>query len=206
MKHPHAGDAADAIAGEDNFAEEVPMIRRPWLLVMSLAVCSFMVVQRAHAEGEGQADFDEALRVKVTADDMRDLNQVVELLESAIQKGLDVETNDFAEEMLVEALMQRGAQLAAVIQAAPGARLGDGDLQKVRAQAVTDLQRAVEYDTAPPQAPKTTSTSTISASSAASSGKRRPASTATLRSATSSTARSFTPRPTTPPSIASTIR
>jgi tetratricopeptide (TPR) repeat protein len=143
---------SDAIAGEDIFAEEVSMIRRPWLLVMSLVVCSFLSVKAAHAEGEGQADFDEALRVKVTADDMRDLNQVVELLESAIQKGLDVETNDFAEEMLVEALMQRGAQLAAVIQAAPGARLGDGDLQKVRALAVTDLQRAIEYDTAPPQA------------------------------------------------------
>ena len=128
------------------------MIRRPWLLAMSLAVCSFLVAGSARAEGEGQADFDEALRVKVTAEDMRDLNKVVELLESAIEKGLDVENNDFAEEMLVETLMQRAAQLSAVIQAAPPGRLDDGDLQKVRALAVTDLQRVAEYESAPPQA------------------------------------------------------
>ena len=128
------------------------MIRRPWLWAMSLVVCSSLAVRPAHAEGDGQADFDEALRVKVTAEDMRDLNKVVELLESAIEKGLDVENNDFAEEMLVEALMQRAAQLAAVIQAAPPGRLNDGDLQKVRGLAVTDLQRVVEYDNAPAQA------------------------------------------------------
>ena len=109
------------------------MIRCPWLLAMSLVASLSLAVGSARAEGNGQADFDEALRVKVTAEDMRDLNKVVELLESAIEKGLDVENNDFAEEMLVESLMQRAAQLAAVIQAAPPGRLDDGDLQKVRA-------------------------------------------------------------------------
>ena len=128
------------------------MIRCPWLLAMSLVASLSLAVGSARAEGNGQADFDEALRVKVTAEDMRDLNKVVELLESAIEKGLDVENNDFAEEMLVESLMQRAAQLAAVIQAAPPGRLDDGDLQKVRALAVTDLQRVVEYDNAPAQA------------------------------------------------------
>ena len=142
----------DAVAGDDIPAEEVPMIRRPWLLAMSLVVCSSLAAGSVRAEGEGQADFDEALRVKVTAEDMRDLNKVVELLESAIEKGLDVENNDFAEEMLVETLMQRAAQLSAVIQAAPPGRLDDGDLQKVRALAVTDLQRVAEYESAPPQA------------------------------------------------------
>ena len=128
------------------------MIRCSWLLAMSLVSSLLITASSARAEGNGQADFDEALRVKVTAEDMRDLNKVVELLESAIEKGLDVENNDFAEEMLVEALMQRAAQLAAVIQAAPPGRLDDGDLQKVRALAVTDLQRVVEYENAPTQA------------------------------------------------------
>jgi tetratricopeptide (TPR) repeat protein len=128
------------------------MIRCPWLLAMLLVASFSLAASSARAEGEGQADFDEALRVKVTAEDMRDLNKVVELLESAIEKGLDVENNDFAEEMLVESLMQRAAQLAAVIQAAPPGRLNDGDLQKVRSLAVTDLQRVVEYDNAPAQA------------------------------------------------------
>jgi tetratricopeptide (TPR) repeat protein len=151
LKPPLAARIA-VIAGDCSFAEEVPMSRRPWLLALSLVASLCWTVNTAQAEGEGQADFDEALRVKVTAEDMRDLNKVVELLESAIEKGLDVENNDFAEEMLVESLMQRAAQLAAVIQSAPVARLDDGDLQKVRALAVSDLQRVVEYDTAPPQA------------------------------------------------------
>ncbi|WP_428307616.1 tetratricopeptide repeat protein [Lacipirellula sp.] len=128
------------------------MKRCPWLLAMSLVVSLVVSAPTVRAEGNGQEDFDEAMRVKVTAEDMGDLNKVVELLESAIQKGLDVDNNDFAEEMLVETLMQRAAQLSAVIQSAPGRRLGDADLQKVVNQATTDLQRAIEYDSAPPQA------------------------------------------------------
>jgi tetratricopeptide (TPR) repeat protein len=128
------------------------MRRRLGLFALSLVSSVCLALGSAQAEGNGQADFDEALRVKVTAEDMRDLNKVVELLESAIEKGLDVENNDFAEEMLVESLMQRAAQLSAVIQSAPMTRLNDGDLQKVRALAVTDLQRVVEYDNAPVQA------------------------------------------------------
>lgn len=128
------------------------MKRCPWLPAMLLAVSLVVGAGSVRAEGNGQEDFDEAMRGKVTAEDMGDLNKVVELLESAIQKGLDVENNDFAEEMLVETLMQRAAQLSAVIQSAPGRRLGDADLQKVVNQATTDLQRAIEYDSAPPQA------------------------------------------------------
>lgn len=128
------------------------MFGRPWLLAMSLVALFSLGVGSVRAEGDGQEDFDEALRVKVTAEDLRDLNKVVELLESSIEKGLDVENNDFAEEMLVETLMQRAAQLSAVIDSAPAGRLRDADLQKVRGLAVTDLQRVVEYDNAPPQA------------------------------------------------------
>ena len=142
----------DAAAGDDIFAEEVPMIRCPWLLAMLLVVSLFPGSRLSWAEGEGQADFDEALRVKVTAEDMRDLNKVVELLESAIEKGLDVENNDFAEEMLVESLMQRAAQLAAVIQAAPPDDSTTATCRRCGRLAVTDLQRVVEYDNAPAQA------------------------------------------------------
>lgn len=128
------------------------MRRRFGLLALSLVTSFCLAAGSARAEGEGQADFDEALKLKVTAEDMRDLNKVVELLESSIEKGLDVENNDFAEEMLVETLMQRAAQLAAVIQSSPVHRLDDDDMIKVRALAVTDLQRVVEYDSAPVQA------------------------------------------------------
>jgi tetratricopeptide (TPR) repeat protein len=106
----------------------------------------------AWAEGNGQEELDEALRVKVTAENLRDLNQVVELLEKAIEEGLDVENSDFAEDMLVEVLMERAAQLATVVQSVPLERLADPQLQRVRALAVTDLKRVLEYDAAPVQA------------------------------------------------------
>lgn len=107
---------------------------------------------RARAEGEGQEELDEALRVKVTAENLRDLNTVVELLEKAIEEGLDVDNSDFAEQLLVESLMERAGQLAAVVQSVPLPKLADPQIQRVRALAATDLKRVVEYDDSPPQA------------------------------------------------------
>ncbi|HEX6962837.1 MAG TPA: tetratricopeptide repeat protein [Lacipirellula sp.] len=103
----------------------------------------------ARAEGDGQEELDEALRVKVTAENLRDINKVIELLETAIQEGLDVENSDFAERLLSETLMERASQLAAVVQSVPLERLADPQLQRVRDLAVTDLQRVLEYDEAP---------------------------------------------------------
>src|SRR5690606_29635087 len=66
-------------------------------------------------ENGGQEDLDKALQAKVTAQSLRDLNEVIQLLESAIEKGLDVESSDFAETLLVESLLERAAQLTAVV-------------------------------------------------------------------------------------------
>jgi tetratricopeptide (TPR) repeat protein len=106
----------------------------------------------ALAESEGQKDLDEALRVKVTAENLRDLNKTIELLESALDKGLDVENSDFAESMLRESLMERAAQLANVVQNVGPQRLVEPSIQKVRALAVSDLRRVLEYDNPPAQA------------------------------------------------------
>jgi tetratricopeptide (TPR) repeat protein len=121
-----------------------------WAPVLTLSL-GFIALP-ARAAGEGQADLDEALRVKVTAENLRDLNKTIELLESAIEKGLDVENSDFAEGLLVESLMERAGQLAAVVQSVPMQRLVDPSIQKVRGLAVSDLRRILEYDGAPPQA------------------------------------------------------
>jgi tetratricopeptide (TPR) repeat protein len=105
-----------------------------------------------HGEGLGQEELDEALRAKVTAEDLRDLNKVVELLESAIDKGLDVENSDFAEQLLSESLLERASQLASVLQAMPTERLVEDRLQRVRGLAVSDLRRVMTYDDPPPHA------------------------------------------------------
>lgn len=128
------------------------MNRWMWFRAVLLTVVVGLGSPRAMAEGNGQEELDEALRVKVTAENLRDLNKVVELLETAIDEGLDVENSDFAEQLLVEVLLERSAQLAAVVQSVPPQKLADPQMQRVRGLAVTDLRRVLEYDGAPVQA------------------------------------------------------
>jgi tetratricopeptide (TPR) repeat protein len=128
------------------------MLRWNWLLAAVLTISVGLFALPALAENEGQKDLDEALRVKVTAENLRDLNKTVDLLESALDKGLDVENSDFAESMLRESLMERAGQLAAVVQNVAPQRLVEPSIQKVRALAVSDLKRILEYDNPPAQA------------------------------------------------------
>jgi tetratricopeptide (TPR) repeat protein len=118
---------------------------------ISLASLVALGASRVRAEGNGQADLDEALRVKITAEGLRELNQVIELLESSLDKGLDVENSDFAEQVLSESLMERATQLASVVEQVPDENLTDERILKVRALAISDLRRVIMYDNPPPQ-------------------------------------------------------
>ena len=130
------------------------MTRWQHLAAVALAFFSLAAASPgARAEGEGQADFDEALRIKVIADGgLGELNQVIELLESALEKGLDVENSDFAEQVLSESLLERASQLAELIKAIPKQYLADPRVQQRRAMAVSDLRRVMDYDNSPPHA------------------------------------------------------
>lgn len=112
-----------------------------------VAVLLFAAVARA--EGPGQADLDEALRVKVAADDLRDWNLAIDLLQSALDKGLDVDNSDFAELVLAETLMQRVEQLTALYDRQPPEAQRDPRMQRVRAMAISDLRRVLAYDDPP---------------------------------------------------------
>ncbi len=105
------------------------------------------------AEGNGQADLDEGLRVKIIADgSLRDLNKVIELLESALDKGLDLENSDFAEQVLSESLLERASQLGTVVESVPQDNLADPRMERIRDLAMSDLRRVRSYDNPPPQA------------------------------------------------------
>ena len=52
----------------------------------------------------GQADLDKATQLKVTAEGLGDLNEVVDKLDSAIEKGLDKDNKAFAEQLLISDL------------------------------------------------------------------------------------------------------
>ena len=101
----------------------------------------------AWAEGEGQVDLDKATELKVTANDLRDLNQVVELLESALEKGLDADNTDFAETMLVGTLLQRATAISSALVGQPIQNAqNDRRWAEVRQFALIDLQRVVSLD------------------------------------------------------------
>jgi tetratricopeptide (TPR) repeat protein len=95
----------------------------------------------------GQGDLDKATQLKVTAEGLPDLNEVVDKLDSAIEKGLDKDNKAFAEQLLTSTLLQRATMLSSAVldrQAQDPRR----DLRwlQIRQYALTDLQRAIALD------------------------------------------------------------
>lgn len=100
-----------------------------------------------NAENPGQAALDEALELKLAAENLKDLNEVIDLLDQAISEGLDAANNDFAENLLVAALEQRASSLSGVILNEPVSDpRRDPRWLQIRQFALTDLQRIVSPD------------------------------------------------------------
>jgi tetratricopeptide (TPR) repeat protein len=127
-EEPAATEEEDKPAAEDKAAEEKPAaVDDP--------------------ENPGITELNQAIEMKLDADDLQDLNEVVDLLDGAIEKGLDAENSDFAEEMLVATLLQRAASFSQVVLSQPIADpRRDPRWIQVRQYALTDLQRVVALD------------------------------------------------------------
>ena len=101
----------------------------------------------AFAQNEGLEDLDKATQLKVAAESLNDLGQVIDHLETALEKGLDKDNTEFAEQLLVASLLQRGSLFFEGISNAP---MDDPQFRlsviQLRQFALTDLQRAVEID------------------------------------------------------------
>jgi len=101
------------------------------------------------AEYAGADDLNEAMRLRVDGTGLRNLNQVISRLELAIDKGLDDEDKQFAEQMLADSLMERASTLMQVINARS---IRDQRVQKIRGQVTSDLRRVIGYDDPLPNA------------------------------------------------------
>jgi tetratricopeptide (TPR) repeat protein len=101
----------------------------------------------ADPNNPGQGDLDKATQLKVTAEGLADLNEVVDKLDSAIEKGLDKDNKAFAEQLLISTLLQRATALSSAIldKPVPDPRHDPRWLQ-IRQYALTDLQRAIALD------------------------------------------------------------
>jgi tetratricopeptide (TPR) repeat protein len=121
-----------------------------WTPLLLLLLFPLAAPTAARAENEGLDDLDKASQLKIAAESLPDLNDVVDHVDSALEKGLDDENREFAEDLLVSTLLQRGTLLSSAVLDRPmqDPRRDPRWMQgmQVRQFALTDLQRALEVD------------------------------------------------------------
>jgi tetratricopeptide (TPR) repeat protein len=116
------------------------------LLVLSLF--SLPAVSPARAAEPGQEDLDKATEAKLNATTPNDLGKVIDLLQSAIDKGLDEGNEKFAETLLTSTLLERAQVLSRLIfdQSPPDERW-----PQIRQVVMADVERALAIDENQPQ-------------------------------------------------------
>ena len=108
-----------------------------------------VMISPAAAESEGKEELFEAIQLKANAQGLQDISKVVELLESALNKGLDLEDAEFAESMLSGAMMERATILMQVVNTQS---IRNPKVQQVRRLIVSDLRSVLAYDDPPANA------------------------------------------------------
>ena len=92
-------------------------------------------------EIDGQADLDKAIEMKIAVSSTRDLDDIADLCESAIEKGLDAESEAQAKQLWANVLFQHAQQLNRAIS--PNGTLSTR-WRWLRQQAISRLDKAVE--------------------------------------------------------------
>ena len=95
-------------------------------------------------EKEGQADLDKAIETKVSAETMAELGTVIDLCQSALDKGLDKANEEFCKQLLLSTLLQRGETISTKLLERPN-ELGPQWPNYWKA-ALKDAERAIEVD------------------------------------------------------------
>jgi tetratricopeptide (TPR) repeat protein len=114
-------------------------------LFASLLVFSLLLLAPlpASAQNAGQADLDAAADQQITAETLGDLEKVIKLAESALEKGLDQGQQDFAKKLLSATLYQHAHRSTDAIFSR---RRPDRNWRTIRDQALKDLAKAKKYD------------------------------------------------------------
>jgi tetratricopeptide (TPR) repeat protein len=117
--------------------------------LFALLVLGSILACPVWAENEGQADLDRATEIKLSAEKVADLSEVIKLCESALAKGLDKENTAFAKNLEASALAQRGTLLGGAIFRQTSV---DPQWSKFRKLALDDLEKSVKLAPDQPQA------------------------------------------------------
>ena len=113
------------------------------LITLSLAALVSLSGATAWAENEGLADLDKATDLQLKAQTLQDLEEVVQLCESAKKKGLDKDNTDFADQLIVSSLWQHASELSSAIF---GDRGPDRRWPRIRDAIMSDLDKLLELD------------------------------------------------------------
>lgn len=95
------------------------------------------------AAQDGQSDLDEATRIQLRLRSPEDVNRVIELCESALEKGLNESGEKFAKQLLVGALWQHSTQYTSPIFDQNGVH---PRWKAFRDLGIADLEKLLQYD------------------------------------------------------------
>lgn len=117
-------------------------MRRTLLALAALTVVA-LVPSLVTAQNQGQSDLDMATELQLTAETLGELERVIKLAESALEKGLDKGQTDFAKKLLAATLYQHANRAAASIfeQSPPTPRW-----PVIRQQELRILDKAKQHD------------------------------------------------------------
>ncbi|HEX3726576.1 MAG TPA: tetratricopeptide repeat protein [Pirellulales bacterium] len=95
------------------------------------------------AEDSGQALLDKATDIKLSAERVADLNEVIKLCQDAIAAGLDAGSKKFADELLASTLTQRASLICLELFERPVSQIR---VQKLVPMALADLEETLKLD------------------------------------------------------------
>ncbi len=118
------------------------MIHRSRCLLLFLAtICALSAP--AFGQDEGQADLDKATELRLSAKSPQDLQQVAELCDAAMRKGLSEENTKFAKQLASGALFDLSSRMASLVLDTPRP---DPRWQLFRPTALQNLEKTIPYD------------------------------------------------------------
>ncbi len=96
----------------------------------------------AESSNKGQATLDQATELQLNAESVEDLEKVATLAETALEKGLDKENQEFAKQLIVSTLLDRARRITASVL---GRQPPNPQWMVLRGFAIKDLDRALKH-------------------------------------------------------------
>ena len=126
------------------------------LRTLCLMIAAYPLVTSGTAraeEGAGQSKLDQAIELKLNAESVSQLGEVIDLCKGALKEGLDADNKPFAQQLLVSTLVQRGTTYAEVVlKGTPEQIQTPRQYRQLRAMALADLGEAMRIDSDQPSA------------------------------------------------------